>query len=89
MTTTGTDRRRFLAEGTVRVLADVVKRDPASLPRDTRLFADLGMDSTNALELMMKLEDELGFEFDPETLESRHLDTVGSLAEYVADQAGT
>ncbi|MEV4481581.1 acyl carrier protein [Micromonospora coxensis] len=87
MTTADMDRDQ-LAERTVRVLADVVQRDPQTLRQDTRLFADLGMDSTNALELLMTLEDEFGFEFDPETLESRHLETVGSLTDYIVEQAG-
>ncbi|MGB2570918.1 acyl carrier protein [Micromonospora citrea] len=87
MTTADMDRGR-LAERTVRVLAGVVQRDPQTLHQDTRLFADLGMDSTNALELLMTLEDEFGFEFDPETLESRHLETVGSLTDYIVEQAG-
>lgn len=87
MTTTDMDRHQ-LAERTVRVLAGVVQHEPQTLHQDTRLFADLGMDSTNALELLMMLEDEFGFEFDPETLESRHLETVGSLTDYIIEQAG-
>ncbi|MFC7545962.1 acyl carrier protein [Plantactinospora sp. GCM10030261] len=87
MTTTDLDRKQ-LTERTIGVLADVVRREPESLRQDTRLFADLGMDSTNALELLMTLEDEFGFEFDAETLEARHLETVGSLTDYIAEQAG-
>lgn len=85
--TTGLDRTR-IAEGTVEVLAEMVKRDPGSLTEDTRLFADLGLDSTNALELLMTLEDRLGVEFDAESLEQRHLETVGSLTTFITEQAG-
>ena len=68
------------------MIAKLVRRDPGSLPEDTRLFADLGMDSTNALELLMSIEDELGITFDADTLEHRHLETIASLTDYLAAQ---
>ncbi|OLB77580.1 MAG: phosphopantetheine-binding protein [Actinobacteria bacterium 13_2_20CM_2_71_6] len=79
---------RSIAERTRKVLAEMVGRDPASLTEDTRLFADLGMDSTNALELLMLLEDELGIRIDADNLEQQDLETLGSLTGYFARQAG-
>jgi acyl carrier protein len=77
-----------IAERTRQVLGGMVGRDPATLTDDTRLFAELGMDSTNALELLMQLEDELGVRIDADDLEQGDLETVGSLTEYFAEQAG-
>jgi acyl carrier protein len=68
-------------------LSDVLKRDPASITETTRLFDDLGLDSTSVLELLMRLEDEIGVEFDTDTLEQRHFESVSTLADYVAEQA--
>ncbi|MFC7328630.1 acyl carrier protein [Marinactinospora rubrisoli] len=77
-----------LATGITAALAAMLRREPASMSLQTRLFEDLGFDSTTALELLMRLEDEFGFHADPETLALHHFATVGSLIEYVAEQAG-
>ncbi|MBP2702770.1 acyl carrier protein [Microbispora sp. RL4-1S] len=68
-------------------LADVLKREADQIAEGTRLFDDLGLDSTSVLELLMRIEDDLGVEFDTDTLEQRHFETVGTLADYVAEQA--
>lgn len=84
---TGLDRDA-ITEGAVRILSGMVHKDPDTLGEQTRLFADLGLDSTNALELLMLIEDELHIAVDADTLEHRHLETVGSLSSYLAEQAG-
>jgi acyl carrier protein len=68
-------------------LRRVLKRDWPALTEDTRLMADLGLDSTNVLELLMELEDELGITIDAELLEARDFDTVGTLADLVTRHA--
>ncbi|MEU8890061.1 acyl carrier protein [Streptomyces sp. NPDC048442] len=70
----------------ITALAEMRGREASSLSADTRLFDDLGFDSTSVLELLMRLEDDLGFEFDPETLEPDDFETVGSLAAQAARQ---
>ncbi len=72
----------------IRALAQLLGRDAASIDAQSRLFEDLGFDSTGVLELLMQLETELGVEFDPETLEPNDFETVGSLVAYVAKEAG-
>ncbi|WP_063836013.1 acyl carrier protein [Actinacidiphila yeochonensis] len=67
-------------------LARVLKRDPAEITPDTRLFDDLGLDSTSVLELLLELETELGCEFDSDSLEQEHFETVSSLAGYLSAQ---
>jgi acyl carrier protein len=76
-----------IAERTRQVLGQMVSRDPATLTDETRLFAELGLDSTNALELLMQLEDELGVRIDADNLEQKDLETVGSLTAYFSQQA--
>ncbi|MFI0351071.1 acyl carrier protein [Actinomadura sp. 9N407] len=49
----------------------------------TELYEELGLDSAGTLELLLVLEDALGFEVDPEDLRLEIFRTVGSLADYV------
>ena len=67
-------------------LARVLKRDAATITEPTRLFDDLGLDSTSVLELLLELENDLGVEFDADTLEQHHFQTVGTLAVYITAQ---
>jgi acyl carrier protein len=64
-------------------LGEVLGRDLDDLTEETRLFEDLGVDSTTILELLMALEDVLRILVDPDTLEPDHFTTVGTLADYV------
>lgn len=68
-------------------LAQVLKVELDALNADSRLFDDLGLDSTTVLELLMHLEEELEIEFDSDALEQHHFETVGSLARFVTEQA--
>ena len=67
------------------VLQNVLKLDSVDhVTAETRLFEELNMDSTSALELLMALEDVIeGLVIDPETLEADHFKSVGNLAGYV------
>ncbi|MEO3872006.1 acyl carrier protein [Nonomuraea sp. B12E4] len=69
------------------VLAQVLNREPGTLDAGTRLFDDLGLDSTAVLEVLMELEDRLGLEIDTDSLEHDHFESVGTLAEFLATQA--
>lgn len=77
-----------VAETTLRVLAELSGREPAGLTDDLRLFRGLGLSSGNALELLMRLEDELELDLTATALDWRHLESVGSLKRYVAERAG-
>jgi acyl carrier protein len=50
---------------------------------ETALFDELGLDSTGVLDLLMRLEDDLGVEIDTDTLDFADFATVGSLVKYV------
>lgn len=69
----------------VEALARVLKRDTAGIEPQTRLFDGLGLDSTTVLELLMELEGALGVDFDADSLEQDHFETVETLAGYVRE----
>jgi acyl carrier protein len=66
-------------------LTDVLQRPVSGMAEETRLFDDLHLDSTSVLELLMALEDAVGIEVDPESLEVSDFKTIGTLAGYVSD----
>ncbi|MCX5255696.1 acyl carrier protein [Streptomyces canus] len=68
-------------------LAKSMKVDPDTIGEDSRLFDELGLDSTTVLELLMTIEEELEMEFDTDILEQHHFKTVGTLAAFVQEQA--
>lgn len=74
-------------------LAKAMQVDATTITEDSRLFDELGLDSTTVLGLLMTIEEELGIEFDTDDLEQRHFESVGTLAalvrEQAAEQAGT
>ncbi|MER5501423.1 MULTISPECIES: acyl carrier protein [unclassified Streptomyces] len=65
-------------------LETALGREVAEVSEDTSLFADLAVDSSGVLELLLTLEDSVGLEVDPEALEPEIFETVGTLADYVA-----
>jgi acyl carrier protein len=81
--------RGDVVAGIERALTDVLQRDMPVLTEDVRLFDDLNMDSTMALELLMTLEDTIGVEIDAENLSMDDFQTVGTLADYLMDVART
>lgn len=70
----------------INMLAEMVRRDPESITPQTHLFDDLAFDSTSVLELLMQLEDTLGIEVDPFTVEPSDFEVVASLVTYVVGQ---
>ncbi|GLZ39774.1 phosphopantetheine-binding protein [Actinokineospora sp. NBRC 105648] len=66
------------------LLPRVLKREVPELTRDTRLFTGLGLSSASTLELLLELEDELEIQIDVEEIDQGDLETVGTLAAYIA-----
>jgi acyl carrier protein len=66
-------------------LDDVLDGELSAVTEEARLF-DLGLDSTGVLELLLQLEDRLGVEFDTESLEMAHFETVRTLADFVSTE---
>ena len=66
-------------------LVEVLEKDLPELTDETRLFGDLGLDSTSVIDLLMSLEDSLGLQIDPDELTAEAFDTFASLTGYVAN----
>jgi acyl carrier protein len=64
-------------------LSVILDREIPEFSSDTLILEDLGLDSMRFVELVVSLEDTLGFEVDPETLENDVFRSAGSLADYV------
>lgn len=75
--------RTELLEHVRLALAAVLNRDLPDLSEDSRLFEDLGLDSTSVIELLMSLETSIDLEIDPDSLEPEVFMTVRSLADYI------
>ncbi|MBT1095054.1 acyl carrier protein [Streptomyces sp. Tu102] len=69
-------------------LSEVLNKDVSGADEGVRLFDELGLDSSSALELLITIEEILDVQFDAEDLEMTHFETVGSLADFVAAEAG-
>ncbi|GAB2789609.1 acyl carrier protein [Amycolatopsis magusensis] len=88
MTETVESVREQVVAGVITALGVVLEEEIPDLAEDTRL-ADVGLDSTGVLELLMQLEETLGVEFDTDNLEMSHFESVRSLAGFVsAEMAG-
>lgn len=60
--------------------------DPVKLSRDTRLEEDLNIDSLDAVELVMGLEDAFGVTISDEVAQS--FKTLGEIADFVTEKIG-
>ncbi|MER5938596.1 phosphopantetheine-binding protein [Streptomyces sp. NPDC001928] len=81
------ERARFV-DAVRQGLTEVLNKDVSGAEEGVRLFDELGLDSSSALELLITIEEILDVQFDAEDLEMTHFETVGSLADFVASEAG-
>ncbi|MCG8915970.1 phosphopantetheine-binding protein [Actinokineospora sp. PR83] len=78
------DLRGQVVESIGLLLPRVLKREVPDLTPGTRLFSELGLSSAGTLELLLELEDTLELQIDVEDIDQADLETVATLAEYVA-----
>ena len=71
------------------LLPRILKRDMATPPEDSRLFDELGLSSSSTLELLLELEEALEIQIDVEEIDQDDLETIGTLASFVATHALT
>lgn len=64
-----------------RYLVEMFEVSPEKITRDARLFEDLDLDSIDAVDLIVKLQDLTGRKFKPEEFKS--VRTVGDLIDHV------
>ncbi|MFI0367307.1 phosphopantetheine-binding protein [Actinomadura sp. 1N219] len=84
--TSTTGPRGRVVGAIVTALAQTAGLAPDTIGEQSALFAELGLDSTTILGLLMALEEELEIEFDTDSLEQHHFETVGTLASFVVEQ---
>jgi acyl carrier protein len=65
-----------------------LERDPATIGDDEPLFGPegLGLDSIDALELVLGLEQEFGVSIDDQQVGSQVLSTVNSIVQFIAEK---
>ncbi len=70
-------------EKIIEVLANHLEMDASEITEETT-FADLGVDSLEAVEIMMEMEDEFGVEINPQEAGK----SVSELAAYIENKQG-
>lgn len=70
-----------VAEGVMKAVARIFKKDVSELTRDTRFFEDLHAKSVNIVELLAVLGDE--FEVEIPFMEARKRKTIGEAIDFV------
>lgn len=72
------------------VLAEQAKMDTVrDMPLSTSLRDDIGLDSMATLTFLIVLEDVIDdFSIDANTLEAEHVETIGSVCNYVCERLG-
>ena len=66
------------------ILAKQLRKDPATITPESRIKRDLGADSIDILQLLMKIEDQYGIVIPDESLAT--FDTVGDVVAYLEKQ---
>jgi len=64
-------------------LSAILDRPLPDFNADTRILEDLEIDSMRFVELLMSLEDTIGLDVDPESLEPEVFRSAGSFADYI------
>ena len=67
----------------VAIVAEVTLRDASQISTSTHLYADLGLDSLSALELLVAIEDAFAVDIDDEA--AKGVRTVGDLIALVSE----
>jgi len=69
------------------LLPRILKRESVPVVEDAKLFDELGMTSASTLELLLELEEALEIQVDVEDIGEPDLETLGTLASFVASHA--
>ncbi|AYG80702.1 Acyl carrier protein [Streptomyces hundungensis] len=85
---TATDRD-VIVSAISAALSEVLDYELPQLTEDSRLFDELGLDSTGVFEMLMRLEEALDIEFDTDSLEMAHFTSVRTLADFIAAEMGS
>ncbi|MCX5077867.1 acyl carrier protein [Streptomyces sp. NPDC060334] len=70
-------------------LAAVLGHEIPGLTEESRLFDQVGLDSSGVFELLMALEESLDIELDTDQLEMAHFESVRTLADFLLAEMGS
>ncbi len=71
------------------LLPRVLKRELPAQAEEAALFDELGLTSASTLALILELEEELDIQIEVEEISQEDLQSLGTLADYVAAHAIT
>lgn len=71
-------------EAIIETIADQLGVDPTTVTDDANFIEDLGADSLDTVELVMALEEDLGFEIPDD--DSVELVTLGKIMSYIEEK---
>jgi acyl carrier protein len=77
------DLRRRAVDTLCALLPKVLGREMPDVSEQTRLM-ELELSSSSTLELMLELEETLDIQVDVEDFDREHLESIGTLATYIA-----
>ena len=86
-TPTSTALREQVLDAMRTVLPHVLQGAQCEISESVRLMEDLGLTSTNTLELMLEIEEVLDMVVDVEEITAADVQTLGALAGYIAAHA--
>lgn len=69
----------------VEIICEELGQDPNKITDETSFMGDLGADSLDTTELMLKFEDKFDFEIPEE--EAQNIQTVGDAVKYITGLA--
>jgi acyl carrier protein len=78
--------RQRIVEAMTRLLVRLLRLD-APVAEDTRLRDELGLSSSDGVQLILDLERDLSIMIDVEDLDQEEMHTIGDLADYIAAHA--
>ena len=76
--------RERVTETICDLLPGILEREITGLSADSELMDELGVTSTIALQVILRVEERLGLEISVEQLEGEDFATIGTLAAYIA-----
>ncbi len=66
------------------VLVEEIGVDPEDVTMDSNMVTDIGADSLDIVQLLIKMEKEYGFKFSDE--EMKNVKTVGDVVRYIEEK---
>lgn len=70
-----------MIEKVIEILSDFTEMKPEQMNRDTKLAADMGLNSFDVVNVIVAFEEEFDIEIPDRAI--RDLQTVGSIADYL------